>query len=136
MSLSTSRIAYTDCYTILDRAIGDPRGVRLRMDSLNSAIHLRMRLHQARKINRDDNAMTYSEQRDHPMFACSIYDPLAIRILAVGDQHYLYLEPYTIDEAIIEPLSEVEPSLPPPTPVQMIEPPKQVLQIEHIRRRV
>ena len=52
MSLSNSRHAYLDCFALLDRALEDPRGIRAEVPSLANAIRLRLRIHQARAIDR------------------------------------------------------------------------------------
>lgn len=77
MTLSQSRFAYNDCYEVMNKAIDDPKGIRVRVDDYNAGIHLRMRIHQARSIDRDDNRKTYAN--DHPMYGRSPYDRLIVR---------------------------------------------------------
>lgn len=105
MSLPTSRLAFVDCIEVFDRALEDPKGIRVRQKDSDAAWHYRMRMHQARKLIQNDNRQTYEE--DHPMFGRSIYDTLAIRIRKVDDIFYLYIAPYATPTEI-EPLSEIE----------------------------
>lgn len=61
----------------MDQAVADPKGVRVRVESEPAGIYLRMRLHQARTIDRDDNRKTY--EAGHPMYGRSPYDALVFR---------------------------------------------------------
>lgn len=77
MSLSQSRLAYGDCYRLMDQAVANPKGVFVRVDTEAAGIYLRMRLQQARVIDRNDNRKTY--EIDHPMYNRSPYDVLVFR---------------------------------------------------------
>jgi hypothetical protein len=112
MSTSTSRLSYVDCYELMDRALDDPRGVRLKFEKEGDARYFRMRLHYARKIDREDNKSVY--ERDHPMWGISQYDRLCSRIRREREDWYLYLEHSNVGWVEIEDLGEA----PKPNPVQ------------------
>lgn len=105
MSISNSRLAYLDCYKVWDRAIENPSGVRVGVRNYDAALHLRMRLHQARKINRRENEEIY--EPGEPLHGCSAYDPFTVRIKRVNNSFYLYIEPNRIATEIIEPLDKI-----------------------------
>ena len=91
MTVSNSRLAYGDCFDLLDKAIADNKGIRVRFDEWKQANYYRMRLHTARAIDRKDNARTFTE--DQPMHGRSIYDTIVGRIKEDGDGFFwLYLE--------------------------------------------
>lgn len=108
MSSPTTRQAYTHCYNIYDQAMDDPRGVRMQLPTYDAAVNLRMRMHQARSIDRDDNARMYDPS--HALYGCSIYDALQIRIFTDADRvTWLYIEPRTADIiGEVQPLSDIE----------------------------
>lgn len=109
MSVSTSAMSYQDCYTALDAALADPMGVRIKLDHEAAAIHFRMRCHQARKINREDNCKIY--ENDHPLWGRSEYDLLTLRIRHDADDNtYLYIEKNDTVPGEIELLSGLEPA--------------------------
>ena len=132
MSVSTSRLAYTDCYKVLDQALTDEVGARVRMSDMDKANYLRMRLNQARSIDRKDNCQLYDE--DHPLYGRSVYDVLIFRLRQIDDEAWVYVEHIGLDLGEIEPLSQLE--LEGPDEVLAIEPPPAPLQIEHIKRRL
>lgn len=107
MTISNSRGSYSDCYDVMDKALEDSKGVRVEVDDLDAAIFFRMRLHNARKIDRRDNSKIYSEEPTHPMFNASIYDKLTVRIKRIEDQVWVYLEKSGINLGAVEGLSEV-----------------------------
>lgn len=126
MSISNSRQAYLDCYELYDRALEDPLGARLKVKSYDAALYLRMRLHQARKIHRRDNADIYDY--GHPMHGASTYDALTVRIKRHGDAFWVYAERSPDISGDIEQLSQVaegsvdEPAYDPPPPEPEPEP--------------
>lgn len=120
MSLSTSRHAYLDCYALLDAALADPRGIRAEVSTLAAATHLRMRVHQARTIDRNENAKTYPA--DHHLHGRSPYDILVCRVEETPTDHaWIYLDRLQVNILTIEPIPEGH----------LIEAPKPMLQIEH-----
>lgn len=135
MSLSTSKLSYTDCYALLDRALEEPRGIRVEVPFLSAAVHLRMRIHQARQLDRAENAKTYADPT-HPLHGRSPYDIFTCRIDA-GPPCWLYLDRERVQIGAIESIPEdyqIEPPKPLPTPMLMIEGPKAEAQ-PTIRRR-
>lgn len=112
MSISTSRLAYTDCIDLMDAAIESSLGVRYPFGKgprgRDAAFHYRMRVHQARKLVREDNERIYADDPGHPLHGRSIYDPLVFRIREADGEFYLYGEKTSIDLGAIEPLDEIE----------------------------
>lgn len=106
MSLPTSHLAYTDCFEALDAALEDSHGVRIPVDDLDRATHLRMRLHMARKVDRERNVELYSDP-SHPLHGRSQYDRLVCRIKQDGNRLYLYIEQQPSLTSEMELLSEV-----------------------------
>lgn len=113
MTISDSPLSYSDCYDAMERALEDTKGIRLRVNKVADAYHLRMRLNQARAINRRENRRTY--EPEHHLFGRSVYDRLMFKIKERathnGDTHvYVYLERIgELKPDMVEALSEVEP---------------------------
>lgn len=105
MSPPNSRLAYTDCYDIMNAAIKDGTGARVEVADMNIGTNLRMRIQYARRIDRLDNRMTY-EQGD-PLYGRSVYDSLVMRLKQVDGRFWVYLEVRSIEKLNIESLSEV-----------------------------
>lgn len=126
MTTSTSRLAYKDCYEVMDKALVDDLGLRVKVKDVDAAYHLRMRMHTARTIARKENQQVFEE--GHPMYGRSPYDILVLRIKSIKDTTYLYLEKNQLPTQM-EPLSEVEET-------KQIEGPAEPLMIEHFTRRV
>lgn len=124
MTLSKSPGAYSDCYAAMDAAITDELGVRLLVADTDTAIFFRMRCHQARKIDREKNAMTY--ESDHPLHSSSIYDQLVLKIEKDAEGTWLILEKNNVIPGTIVSLStgeEVEAALPSRAPVPKVPEP-------------
>lgn len=77
MSISKSRLAYTDCYSIMDIAIGDSAGIRVKTDTREAGLFFRMRCHQARALMREHLSKVYAV--GHPLHGTCQYDALIIR---------------------------------------------------------
>lgn len=91
MPTSPSRLAYSDCFDLMDLASEDPRGKRTQVRNKGEGYQLRVRLHTARNIDRKDNLGTYAE--DHPMHGRSSYDNLTITVRHDSQgQWWVYLE--------------------------------------------
>lgn len=90
MSVATSKLAYDDAFAAFDRALTDPLGIRIRMDTVDAATHFRMRCHQARKIDRAENSETYP--KGDPLHGTSQYDRLVLRIRKDEGAWWLYFE--------------------------------------------
>ena len=138
MSLSTSRQAYNDCYEVLEAALKDPSGVRVRMESLDAATHMRMRIHKARNIDRKDNAAVYDV--DHKMHGCSQYDGLVAKLRKRANGWYVYLEHVKLT-AEVEKLSEIDEEaedelIEAETPIEKAYTEARPLLVEPIKRRV
>src|SRR5262245_66125607 len=110
MTASTSRLAYSDCFDLMDRAMDSRVGIRVPMrrkdsiiDNRGAAWQLRTRLHSARRIDRKDNTHIY--EQGHPLYGRSRYDELCVRIYEENGTPYVYLEKRLIQEYQIEELS-------------------------------
>ncbi|SRR6266567_5282551 len=91
MTVSTSRLAYTDCYDIMDRALADGKGCRVKFKDADDAYNFRLRLYVARKIDRVDNAEIYDPP--HPLHGRSEYDGLVSRVRQDAQKNiWLYVE--------------------------------------------
>jgi len=109
VTFSNSRQAYQDCYTIFDKALDDPVGVRVAMPDEKAARWMRNRLHRARLIHRQDNAELYDQ--GHPMHNASPFDVLVVRIKEDTEGGtWLYIERGGIDLTTVESLADMEPS--------------------------
>lgn len=113
MSLSDSRLSYGDCYPFLDQALADPKGARVFLDTYKQAFTFRVRLHQARKIDRKDNKEIYFDKPDAPLYGRSVYDALRMRLVRAApedgdDAYWLYAEHMTHDPSRVESLSEID----------------------------
>lgn len=126
MTVSTSRLAFEDCYTVMMAALEDPKGVRMKAGSQDAAIHFRLRCHQARKIDRAENAQTY--ERPHPMHGVSPYDKLVLKIRQDTEGWWLLFEQNGVIPGEVQSLTTGEqlaldmPQLMPPP--KQIEPPR------------
>jgi hypothetical protein len=108
MSCSTSRLAYADAYDCFDQALDSKTGIRIAFRSRGEATYFRMRLHQARSIDRQDNAKLY--ETDHQMHGRSSYDPIQLKLRQIEDKWYVYLELITgAGKLKIEPIEEEVP---------------------------
>lgn len=106
MVTSTSRLAYSDCFELMDKAIADPKGIKVKFAAGEDAWHFRIRLHTARKIDRIDNKEVY--EQGHTLYGRSVYDQLTMRIRKSGDHVWLRLERIDAREFEIESLDEPE----------------------------
>lgn len=108
MSYPTSHMAYLDCFEVMDRALADGQGVRLRMADRTAAEYQRTRINYARKLNRKQNEKIYPDP-EHPLHGASPYDKLVCRIKQQNGACFLYVEQYAPIYEDIEDLSELEP---------------------------
>lgn len=90
MTTTNSRLAYVDCYDVFDRALSQEKGIRIKFSNADDAWRFRFRLNTARRVDRQDNRMTYEE--DHPMHGRSAYDVLTVRIRQEKGFFYVRLE--------------------------------------------
>jgi len=103
MVTSHSRLAYTDCFDLMDRALDDGKGVRVKFGNHGDAWSYRLRCNAARQIDRKENLHIYEE--GHPLHGRSEYDRLWLRIRDI-DGYWLYLEVRAINDLIVEDLSD------------------------------
>lgn len=89
MASSTSRLSYSDCYDLFDKALAADKGIRFPVLDKGSANHFRVRLNTARALNRRDNYASYTE--DHPLWGRSEYDSLSVLVRDIDGQFYIYL---------------------------------------------
>ena|SRR5271166_1039341 len=106
MTFSHSRLAFSDCFELMDRALDDARGIRVKFPDFKSAWHMRNRLHHARRIDRDDNRETYKDNPDHPLYGRSAYDGLAVRVRENGEETTIILDKIECREFIVESLGD------------------------------
>ena len=143
MSLSNSRLAYTDCFDLLDRALDEPRGIRIELADHNSANYLRMRIHHARTIDRNENTKTYPA--DHHLHGRSPYDILVCRIEGSAPA-WLWLDKQKVEIGRIEAIEPGEQIEQAPEPLRLNGPQAEIVvhnpvviepvqQIPYIRRR-
>lgn len=120
MAVSTSRIAFSDCFDLMEKAITDEKGIRVKFASYDDAFNFRLRIHKARQIDRIDNQESYPE--GHQLHGRSVYDELTCKIRSFNGGAWLRIERLTAREFEIESLSvapseaelPLEPKLPPP----------------------
>lgn len=106
MVAATSRLSYLDCFDLLERAMDDEVGVRVKFTTPEEAINYRMRIHKARSIDREDNKSI--KRPDDPLYGRSEYDQLVCRIEHLPDgPSYLYVAKRTVYDLEIENLSEI-----------------------------
>lgn len=134
MSISTSRLAYNDCFEVWEQALENPDGIRVKMTSHDEANYFRMRMHQARKIDRKDNLLAYEEGTK--MHGASVYDPIVCRIRLRKEGTYLYLEQNKVDAGRIERLQDVEEDEPEVAMIEQRATPLLEHHVEPIKRRV
>lgn len=132
MSVSTSLLAYQDCITIMDQALADPKGARIKVANAGDASYQRLRMHYARKLHRDENAKTY--EQGHAMHGRSEYDAITVRIRNIGGECYLYLERTDVVAGEVESLSELEPLQIEHEPQRQIEPPRAIVDGQAMAR--
>jgi hypothetical protein len=112
----------------MEKALEDQKGIRIKYATEQDAWLYRLRLHNARKIDRKDNQENY--EVGHGMHGRSIYDQLIMRLRPVlngNGAYWLRIEKLTIDGLEIENLSEADeeeeikaPRVPSPLPVPAI----------------
>lgn len=105
MTVSNSLYAYEDCFGVLDAALADEKGLRMRFDTPSAAVYFRLRCHYARKLDREKNKEVYPKtDLRHGM---SQYDKVTIRLREDGDT-WLYFEKITSLPGEVESLSGAE----------------------------
>lgn len=78
MTTPVSRMAYEECYDILDRAMESERGIQILYDKKGDALHFRVMLCAARDQDRKNNGRVY--QPGDPLYRQTLYSKLRIRM--------------------------------------------------------
>lgn len=111
MPVSNSRLSYNDCFTLFEKALEDKKGARFQV---NDGLHrgdswqFRLRMHQARQIDRNDNKALHPDP-GMPLHGRSEFDPLMIQIKQDTEMKWwVYVVHTEIDPEQIETLSELE----------------------------
>lgn len=134
MPTSTSRLSYEDCFIYFDQALADPKGLAMAFEFSGDARQFRLRMNAARKIDREDNARTYADNPEHPLFGRSQYDQLQLKIRQGENATYLIVE--KVDKVVVQVIGLSE--LPEDTVLKPIEvetwiAPKEVFKLEDRR---
>jgi hypothetical protein len=134
MPLPIQTAAYTDCYEIWAAAARLRIGCRSYVGPIYAqAEYLRMRLHQARKLLRDQSKRAYP--REHPLWGQSEYDAYKVLIKPDDDDHYwIYIESHGNWGAVasIEAIPDEEIPILPPQPAHFPRAiPTQALEAAH-----
>lgn len=77
MTLSTSDLAYVDCYKLLDQALDARKGIRIQYASENDVNYQASRFNKARALDRIKN--TTLHQVGDLLYGKSLYDGISIR---------------------------------------------------------
>lgn len=78
MAFSTQPLSFKDVKGVMDKALAAEHGVKVKCSSYGAAMKLRHRMNAARTRDRIENKKVYPEE--HPMYGCSPYDQLVMRI--------------------------------------------------------
>lgn len=109
MPVSNSRLSYGDCFALFERALADPKGARYQCPpgDFGQNQYFRMRMHQARSLDRIDNKTMY--EIGDPLYGRSVYDVLIVQLKEDTEgKWWTYVSHTGIDEGAIESLSEIE----------------------------
>lgn len=101
MSISTSKIAYEDCYALLDRALEARHGIKIVVPNYQFGRGLCTRINYARVLDRQTNREVYPEGDPH--HGVSSYDVLTIRYpKEEAGRWWIKLEKVTVDTLVVE----------------------------------
>lgn len=140
MSLPKSMLAFGDCKELYDRALESVEsgkfGARVRLPSLEAANYFRMRMNQARVVDRAANAEIYVP--GDPLYKASSWDSLMVRIKRTGDGVvWVYAEPHGIETGEIEEVLDPHEAMPVlASPPRQLALPSPEMVVLGIRRRV
>lgn len=107
MPTSTSRLSFTDCFELFDQALADPFGLAVGFEYEGDARQLRLRMNSARVLDREENAATFADQPEHPLFGRSQYDELELKLRKADGHTYILIEKRSSRKMKIIPLSEM-----------------------------
>lgn len=101
MTMSSSPLAYKAEYDLMDRALKAAKGVRVPFKTRPEASTYRLKLNNARKLQRKLNKELYTE--GHVLHGCSEYDELVFVLREDADEEWwVYLEKQLVPEAVEE----------------------------------
>lgn len=105
MALTEAIAAYTDCFEIYEAAHKSPKGVRVHIGDQKAAGIMRMRMNQARVLERKESKRLYD--RTDPRYGKSENDKFRNRMLEDTEgEWWLYVEPWGLMGLEIEPLED------------------------------
>ena len=113
MPTSTSRLSYSDCFDYFDQALSDPLGLALGFEYSGDARQFRLRMNAARALDREENALAYATNPDHPLFGRSMYDELQLKLRQAFGKTYVVIERNGVRVLEAIPLSEMTEKLEP-----------------------
>jgi len=91
MTMSNSRLSYEAEYALMDKALAETKGVRTPIGSRAAAMKYRLRLNQARALDRKLNAKAFAEGMK--MHGASKYDELVFTVQEdTEEENWVYLE--------------------------------------------
>lgn len=104
MALPSTIASYEDCFDLFARAIAKPKGSRALLGSYGDAEHFRMRMHQARKLQRDESMRMYDSNA--PQYNKSEFDKLMCRVCEDAEgRFWVYVIPHG---TLIEVIEDIE----------------------------
>ncbi len=101
MALSESIAAYEDCYDTYERAMKAPKGIRVLFDNKKAASYFRIRMNQARVLQRREAMRQY--ERTDPRYGKSEFDKFRIKIVEAAEatgEWWVYVDPFGQAEEI------------------------------------
>lgn len=142
MSLPQSLLAYEVELDTLDRAASEPKGIRVRHPTHESAYHFRYRLYHAKKLQRAKNREIY--EKGDPLYGATSFDNLVVRIRPDLDEnevptgvYWVYITKNTLNPGRIESLGDDDDLiLQPRQPMPQLTYDKEATVVETIKRRV
>lgn len=101
MSVPTTIGSYEDCFELYARAVATPKGTRALLHGYGDAKHFQMRMHQARKLQREESMRMYDATA--PQYNKSEYDSLIVKVVCdTAGEYWVYIIPYGSQIAVVE----------------------------------
>ena len=103
MALSESIAAYEDCFETFDRARQSAKGVRVLFDNKKAAGYFRIRMNQARVLDRREAMRQY--ERTDPRYGKSEFDKFRIKLVEADEKDgtwWVYVDPFGQREEIMD----------------------------------
>ena len=103
MALSESIAAYEDCYEVFDKAVRSSKGVRTLFGDKKAAGYFRIRMNQARVLQRRESMRMYP--REDPRYGKSEYDKFRIKLVEAAEgtgEWCVYVDPFGQKEEIMD----------------------------------